>query len=34
VQFSMNQVLSLLILVVSISMWFYFKSKKVRNKTA
>jgi phosphatidylglycerol:prolipoprotein diacylglycerol transferase len=34
IEFSMNQAISLLILLVSISMWFYFKSKKVGNKTA
>ena len=33
VQFSMNQVLSLLILLISLSMWFYFKSKRIGVKT-
>jgi len=33
INFSMNQVVSLLILLVSISMWFYFKSRKESSKT-
>ncbi len=32
IDFSMNQAVSLLILAVSISMWFYFKSKKMGTK--
>ncbi len=30
IRFSANQVLSLLIFIISISMWFYFRSKKIK----
>jgi len=33
IEFSMNQVLSFLILLISLSMWFYFKSKRIGVKT-
>ena len=32
IEFSQNQVLSLLIFLASILMWFYFRSKKIRKK--